>query len=113
IGNPIVAGGTVFVTGVDGSLHAFDPDGSVHLARANGWIYPYLASATPQTTGAHQLQLMVSGTGPVHLAILVDGNPILDFTDDQPGAIEAPGSTGLFSWQGAGPTYQHFIAVQP
>jgi hypothetical protein len=91
----------------------FDPDGSVHLARANGWIYSYLASATPQTTGPHQLQLMVSGTGPVHLSILVDGNPILDFTDDAPGAIGAPGSTGLFSWQGAGPTYQHFIAVQP
>lgn len=91
----------------------FDPDGSVHLARANGWIYTYLASATPQTTGAHQLQLVVSGTGPVHLSILVDGNPILDFTDDAPGAIGAPGSTGVFSWQGAGPTYQHFVAMQP
>ena len=29
------------------------------------------------------------------------------------GAIGSPGSMGLFSWQGAGPRYQHFVAVQP
>jgi len=91
----------------------FDADGSVHVARANGWAYSYLASAIPALTSAHRLQLQVSGTGPVHLAILVDDNPVLDFTDAAPEAISRSGVSGVFSWEGAGAIYQHFLATQP
>jgi hypothetical protein len=90
-----------------------DQNGSAHVARRNDWSYTYLADATPQLTGPHKLTLSVSGNGPVHITLYLDDNPVIDVMDATVGALTSAGAVGIFSWQGAGPTFQHFLATQP
>jgi hypothetical protein len=90
-----------------------DRDGSVHIARRNAWSYTYLADATPGLSGPHKLTLRVQGTGPVQLTLYVDDNPIIAVTDSGASALGAAGGVGLFAWQGAGASFQHFLATQP
>ncbi len=88
-------------------------DGTLHLGRANNWSYTYLQDSTVKLTGAHKLTLKVQGTGPVEVTLFVDDQPILDVMDTSAQALTSAGTAGIFSWQGAGPSFEHFLATQP
>jgi hypothetical protein len=88
-------------------------DGGVHVGRANNWVYTYLQDAATKLTGPHKLSLKIQGTGPVHVSVFVDDQPVLDVMDSSSQALTGAGTAGIFSWQGAGPAFDHFLATQP
>jgi hypothetical protein len=90
-----------------------DPDGTVHLARRNGWTYSYLADGTA-TAGAHRLTLQISNLNPgVRVSLLVDGASKLSVTDSSAQALTGSGKVGLFEYQGAGAAFDNFLATSP
>jgi hypothetical protein len=82
------------------------PDGTVGLARRNGYDFSYLASA-PLAAGSHTISLTASGSAPVTLTVTVDGNILITASDSSSQAL-ASGQAGIFDYNGASRPLQHF-----
>ncbi|HVE85976.1 MAG TPA: hypothetical protein VND93_24135, partial [Myxococcales bacterium] len=90
-----------------------DPNGAVHLARRNGYVYSYLADGAVSPID-HRLTLKVTGSGAsVQVALLVDGVPTLSVTDSSAQALSGPGKVGLFEYQGSGAAFDNFLVSAP
>jgi len=90
-----------------------DPNGAVHLARRNGYVYSYLADGAVSPID-HRLTLQVTSAGAgARVALLVDGVPTLLVTDSSAQALTGAGKVGLFEYQGSGAAFDNFSATSP
>jgi hypothetical protein len=87
------------------------PDGAIHLARRNDYVYHYLADGPEFPDGNHQLSIAATGAGPVTLSVLLDGAEILRYVDTSPEALNQTGSAGMFDYSGSGQSIDTFQVV--